>query len=862
MKLRPYQEAGVRVILNALRTGRTALCVAATGAGKTEMFIDLTRRAQCRTVILVGRDKLVEQTARRMRAVMDDVKVWSAGQGEKEVGKVTVVSIHSADSLMIPDLRLLIIDEAHNVNGGRYESFIKRHPVCKIAGFTATPWRNAKPIWGDDKLFPIINYRVGLKKLIDEGYLCRPIVRAMPEGFDTSTLTVRDGEFVMGELSALTSDKGKILSQVKDAIPRIQDRNKVVWTCTTIEHAEQVDAAIRALGETSVLVHSKVRDIDHAMECFENGPFRHAVSVMMLSEGIDIPSVDAIVLMRPTRSPTLMCLDEETEILTSNGWKGMGQISTGDVVPSMDMNNGKGKWSRVLNYVERDLDKDESFVAYDAPRCNFRVTSDHRMIYKPPVSGRNKDHKSKPWIIDKARKLPLYKDNIYIPTAVEIDQPGIPLRDCEIYFIGMMMSDGSWTNVAGNIYQSARYPKVVERIEKCLHECGISYSKRLQKIDNKNSYIQRYERYVFSFSAGKPRESKARTFTGVTGYRHLLPYMDKDLSTMLMSMSKSQFLLLVQGLWDGDGSKKKSVDYTPRSWEICSARKNMVDRLQALASIHGFTANVRVEQGKSRAKPLYVITISPQSWRSIHGLGKRPKIHFEEQTKKERVWCIETEHGTIVTRRKGKVTVMGNCQTVGRGLRLHPGKKDCVVLDYGQVIANCGPINDPYIREGTRTRTSEPLNATIRVCPECLCYVPISEPVCPECGFEDKKVVDRMKELTRQAAMDAMLSANEPETFNVLEVSISQYKSRKGNDCIRLTFRLDGRGQYFNMYASSHPFSWGKIKDVLHDLTPFRFSSWQEAYDAVDQLSGYLEPPKSVTIQREGEHEKLVSMDA
>ena len=240
MNLRPYQSAGVRVMLNTLRSQRSALCVAATGAGKTEMFIEIARLAKCKTVVLVGRDKLVEQTARRMRAVLPGVGVWSAGQSEKRVDQVTVVSIHSADSLTIDDARLIIIDEAHNVNGGRYARFLERHSSAKIAGFTATPWRMAKPIYGEGKLFEGIDYRVGLLKLIGEGYLVKPVIKGMPEGFDTSSLTVRAGEFVMSELAVLTGDRSKVIAQVKDALPRLADRSKVVWTCTSIEHAQSV----------------------------------------------------------------------------------------------------------------------------------------------------------------------------------------------------------------------------------------------------------------------------------------------------------------------------------------------------------------------------------------------------------------------------------------------------------------------------------------------------------------------------------------------------------------------------------------------------------------------------------------------
>lgn len=508
MNLRPYQKAAVRMVIHELRTTGRALCVAATGAGKTEMFIDIARQARSRVCVLVGRDKLVEQTARRMRAVIPDTAVWSAGQGEKRIADSTVVSIHSADTLTIDDLGLIIIDEAHNANSGRYARFIERHKSARIAGFTATPWRNAKPIWGEGKLFPSVTYRVELLKLINEGYLVPPVIKAMPEGFDTKGLSVRGGEFVMSELAELTRDGVKIRAQVRDALPRLEDRKKVVWTCTSIEHAQDVFKVLQAMGEHAVLVHSKVRDIDFAMECFERGHLRHAVSVMMLTEGIDIPAVDAICLMRPTRSPTLMT------------------------------------------------------------------------------------------------------------------------------------------------------------------------------------------------------------------------------------------------------------------------------------------------------------------------------------------------------------------QTIGRGLRLYEGKKDCAILDYGQVIANCGPVNDPYIKEDKPSAAKkEAFKPSIRVCPNCLSYVPVDEPVCPDCGHEDKKVIDRLRELTRKAAMDAVLAESEPVEWECSDVMVGQYKSRNGNDCIRLTFNLRHRVSPFHVYGSSHPFSWGKFRQILEALCDFRFDSWQECFDECERLNGSLTIPSRVVLKREGQYDKLVRLE-
>lgn len=329
MILRPYQLDCVQALWNALAAERNVLCVMSTGSGKTECFIELARRAPVRTAVLVGRDKLVEQTARRMRAVIDDVGVWSAGQGEKRVAEKTVISIHSADKLTIPGLKFLICDEAHNLNDGRYARFLERHPEAKVAGFTATPWRAGAEIFGAGKRFSRIHYRRGLKTLIDEGFLVPPVAKSMPASFDTRGLKTRGDDFILSDLVKITSDIGKITAQVEDAMPRLTERSKIVWMCTSIEHAEKL---AKIIPENCSVVHSKNPHNDYAMECFTAGPIRHMVSVMMLSEGWDFPPVDAIVLMRPTKSPTLYVQSVGRGLRPSEGKKNLLVLDYGEVI--------------------------------------------------------------------------------------------------------------------------------------------------------------------------------------------------------------------------------------------------------------------------------------------------------------------------------------------------------------------------------------------------------------------------------------------------------------------------------------------------------------------------------------------------
>jgi len=307
MKLYDYQIEAVEAINRVLFKKSAALLMGATGCGKTNIAIGLCLKYKnIKTAILMGRDRLVSQTACRFReAIPDGVEVYAAGQGSKSVGRITTISIHSADNLTIKGLQFIIVDEAHNLNEGRYKSFIDRHPGVRVLGITATPWRNSYPIYGEGEFFSSVDYKIDIHSMIKIGQLVPPVTRCLPEAFDVDGVSVRGGDYVLSELTKAINKDGKIEAQIKDALPRLEDRRKIVWTCASIEHAERVGNILSSYNESAIVIHSKVRDPDGSIDAFENGPFRHAVTVMMLTEGIDIKCIDAIVLMRPTKSPTL-----------------------------------------------------------------------------------------------------------------------------------------------------------------------------------------------------------------------------------------------------------------------------------------------------------------------------------------------------------------------------------------------------------------------------------------------------------------------------------------------------------------------------------------------------------------------------
>lgn len=315
--LRSYQEEAVSSVLAELAVQTDALLVMPTGSGKSEIFFEVARRLPGQKVLVLhNKIKLVEQTSERAKKYFgaDHVGVFCGSLNKYEARDFTVASVFSLlalDSEDLPACDLVIVDEAHRLspedNSGymRVISLLRElNPNLKIMGCTATPYRATGLIYGAGKIFRRVTYEKSLKDMIAMGYLVPPRLKKTQEQFDPTGLKILAGDFDQGELDKLVNDSGKIGAQIKDAMPRLEGRKKVIWACVNIKHAKAVR---EALPEASSIVHSELSQEQRAEElaAFERGEIRHLVFVTIVSEGYDFPPIDAAVFMRPTRSAVL-----------------------------------------------------------------------------------------------------------------------------------------------------------------------------------------------------------------------------------------------------------------------------------------------------------------------------------------------------------------------------------------------------------------------------------------------------------------------------------------------------------------------------------------------------------------------------
>lgn len=316
IELRSYQVDAYIQAMNALEKKRSCLVVAPTGSGKTEIMIELLKELQGSKLVITKKVSLVRQTGERFKTAGLSPTLYCASLNEKRLSSLTIASVDSVYRVAEEQrFDYLIFDEVHNLSDDEDSRFYQTVSSLvdrgsKLVGFTATPYRaRTGNIYGDEsKFFDQIDFEITFQKLIEEGYLVKPTLKATKECFDTAGLRVTAGEWNAEDVESMALDQEKAQRQVKEALSRLEGRQKIFWQTASIKHCELIkNILISEHGELASCVHSENPRSEQERLLFEDlkSSVRHCVFVTMLSEGYNYEPASALVLLRPTRSPVL-----------------------------------------------------------------------------------------------------------------------------------------------------------------------------------------------------------------------------------------------------------------------------------------------------------------------------------------------------------------------------------------------------------------------------------------------------------------------------------------------------------------------------------------------------------------------------
>ena len=312
MELRPYQEAARQAIHTQWNSGvQRTLLVLPTGTGKTIVFAAVVEdavRAGRRVLILAHRGELLDQAADKIRRSTGLASAVEKAESSC-LGSWYRVVVGSVQSLQRPQrlepfphdyFGTIVIDEAHHAITDGYRRVLDWFPEADVLGVTATPDRGDMRNLGE--VFGSLAYEYKLTEAIRDGFLCRILAQTLPLKLDISTVGMSGGDYAVGELGgALDPYLDQIAAEMEK---HCRDRKTVVFL-PLIKTSQKFRDMLNAHGFNAAEVNGQSADRAEVLADFEAGKYNVLCNSMLLTEGWDCPSVDCVVVLRPTKVRSL-----------------------------------------------------------------------------------------------------------------------------------------------------------------------------------------------------------------------------------------------------------------------------------------------------------------------------------------------------------------------------------------------------------------------------------------------------------------------------------------------------------------------------------------------------------------------------
>lgn len=679
-----------------------------------------------RVLFLAHRRELINQCADKLQAlcVLDyNVILPRHPQSNNPTSQMHIASIQTLIRREYPKADLIIVDECHHAVGRQYQSLLSNYPNSYVLGLTATPERlDGK---GLDDIFQDLLEVATVPQLIEQGFLVKPtclspsIEMAEKIKESLSGLKIRGGDYDEGELGDAMDNK--------------------VLIGDIIEHWKEW-----AFGQKTIVFAASILHSQHIVEQFTNAGIAaaHIDGKMGTKERERILSAWRTPELDVVSNCQILCLDEKTEILTDSGWYGIDDINAQSRVANWD--NGSIFFEEPLDIFKRDRGVDERM--FSIHHHSARVTEGHNIL---AASGRKQDvWKKRPVesLAGKSYAMPV--SGLAPPKPIDLPEQSFPksnrgrlvaalsyhlrkthgmpsvearneainrvdtrhsmrytpvdkLTEEQCRLIGLFHADGTKTplhkgGVEFRFSTSKHQPFIVEAFNRVFD--GVDFHRIGRE---KQSTID------WSFSRGTGGGSQKRA-----GVFEIEIYLEKGNLDFLWGLNEHQFDAFIYGFWLGDGNHGNDGIYSPATKTICLFQANPVvlDIIQAVAVCRKYKSYLSY---KSNGKKFRIGTLF-LSKKSTHRIASRHSWKEEDGYTPERVWCVKTSSGNIITRRNGSVTVMGNCegfdfpelsccvlarptksvalylQMVGRIMRTAPGKNGAIILDHAGNILEHG----------------------------------------------------------------------------------------------------------------------------------------------------------------------------
>lgn len=356
------------------------------------------------------------------------------------------------------------------------------------------------------------------------------------------------------------------------------------------------------------------------------------------------------------------CVDEETEALTTDGWRRYDQLYNGQLILTKNCNTGILEWQPIEN-INIYPDYQGDLYSFEGKTFSALTNGKHRWLC---------NHDSKPG--SKAEFLTteeLYNSKIVRPIHRTGEYNGNRkkvLDDDLVYLLGIILTDGHlryYRDKTKPRYGKPWYALITQSKEKNIP----LIQSAIDKLDNRFTYIHKVygKKHVWKFN---------KDFADYLDT--IIPNKKLNMS-LIHSLTKSQIRLLLDGMILGDGCKHGT--------RILTSSIEQANLIQVLVVMAGYYSNIlindnrgihisnKIKRGKIITKNIsYLVTIGESKYfhhRSTRGINHIKKLSNQKQL----IWCPTVKNGTWVCRRKGKTYITGNstnmpCQSAASDMAL------------------------------------------------------------------------------------------------------------------------------------------------------------------------------------------------
>ena len=308
MELRPYQETARQKVQEEWEEGKKrTLLVLPTGTGKTIVFSkiieDRVKKGE-RVLVIAHRGELLEQASDKLykstglKTATEKAKQTSIGSFYRVVvGSVQTLQREKRLNQFPPEyFDTIVIDEAHHAISDGYQRVLQHFESANVLGVTATPDRGDMRNLGS--YFESLAYEYSLPEAIKSGYLSPIKALTIPLKLDLSNVKQQAGDFSTKDLGTALDP---YLEQIAEEMKKQCFNRKTVVFLPLVKTSQKFRDILNQHGFKAAEVNGESADREQILKDYEEGKYNVLCNSMLLTEGWDCPSVDCVIVLRPTK---------------------------------------------------------------------------------------------------------------------------------------------------------------------------------------------------------------------------------------------------------------------------------------------------------------------------------------------------------------------------------------------------------------------------------------------------------------------------------------------------------------------------------------------------------------------------------